>query len=86
MGELLVQVSGGTGLDNPNHFPDWALGWDRNENMNMVSFPVDLFDYEVWVEFNESFNGSFEVGQHALVQYLPSVFGRPHYVVVAQEY
>ena len=53
--------------------------------MDMICFTVNLLDCELGMKFSETFDGFFEVTQHALVQGVTSVFGRPNQVVVAQE-
>jgi len=85
MRELLVEVSGSTGLDYAHNFPYRALRGNRYEYMDMVCFTINFFDYEVGMKLSEAFDGFLEVGQYALIQCVTSVFGRPHQVVVTQE-
>ena len=51
----------------------------------MVCFTIDLFDNEVGMNIDETFDAFFEVGQYTLVESRSPVFGRPDQVVVAQE-
>ena len=81
-GKLCLQGFTGVTFDGFDHSTDGVFRRDNHMDVEMVSVDTDLDIFPVWVILTRFLQFDFEIVVYSLHEYLSSVFGHPHNVVL----